>query len=134
MDWLAFGLPAEGDEKPALLVNHIDRRVPTCRVPDPVERARQNAAAMGFTICPVINEGNVVLGLIRGNGSEGDPAAAVGEIMEFGPKTLRPGSSVQEARKIAEKNGWTEILVTSSDGKLLGIFKAGTKKEQKSTQ
>ena len=124
MDWLAFGLPAEGEAQSALLIEHIQRTVPTCRPTDSAEAARQAAAKMNFSSCAIVNEENVVLGSIRNNGSEVDPVAAAADVMELGPKTLRPSSTVKEAKQIAQKTGRTEILVTSSDGKLIGVFKA----------
>src|ERR1043165_8621507 len=110
MDWLAFGLPAEGEERSALLIEHIQRTVPTCRPTDSAEAARQAAAKMNFSSCAIVNEESVVLGSIRNNGSEVDPVAAAGDVMELGPKTLRPSSTVKEAKQIAQKTGRTEIL------------------------
>jgi len=124
MDWLSFGLPAEGEESPNLLINHIERRVPTCRPTDSVESAGRTAAEMKCRICTVVNEQNVVLGYIDAEASASDGESTAGDVMQLGPKTLRPSSSVKEATKVAQKNGWAEILVTSSDGKLMGIFKA----------
>jgi predicted transcriptional regulator len=128
MDWLSFGLAVEGEQLSELLIGNIERRVPTCRDNDSVEMARKTAAEMGFNTCAVVNEQNVVLGLIGTDGSQsGNAESPVSDVMKLGPKTLRPGSSVKEATKVAQKNSWPEILVTSSDGKLMGIFKAGAR-------
>ena len=132
MDWLSFGLAVEGEELSELLIENIERRVPACRDNDSVKMARKTAAEMGFNTCAVVNEQNVVLGLIGTDGSQsGNAESPVSDVMKLGPKTLRPGSSVKEATKVAQKNSWPEILVTSSDGKLMGIFKAGARNSER---
>jgi predicted transcriptional regulator len=88
-----------------------------------VGTARQRAEQLAFTICPVVNEGGFVLGLIREEGWQADPGTPAEQVMESGPTTLRPSATIDEAMKHLDKNGWSAILVTSSDGKLLGIFR-----------
>jgi CBS domain-containing protein len=123
IDWLAYGLPVEGEQKTSLMViARMKRDFPRCGLGDPVGEAKRRAEQLGFGICPVVNETGIVFGLIREDTWKGDPAVPVGKIMEFAPTTLRPSYSAEAATEFLTTNGWNAVLVTSSDGKLLGIF------------
>jgi hypothetical protein len=53
--------------------------------------------------------------------------------MEPGPVTLRPNVSVQNATQYLERIKRKAILVTSSDGKLMGVFKGQLPDSKKQT-
>jgi CBS domain protein len=121
--WLGLGLPGEGREKSEMVSEYMEISFPSCGVNNHAQAARQQAEEMNFDVCPVLNQDNVVLGLIRTrvrNANTSDSAAAA---METAPKTLRPYTKVSEAKKLLKENSWSAILVTSSDGKLLGLFR-----------
>ncbi|MDQ6920487.1 MAG: rhodanese-like domain-containing protein, partial [Candidatus Dormibacteraeota bacterium] len=62
MDWLAFGLPAEGSaaSEPSL-GDLVNREAPRC---SPAEKLADVAARMaaGWTWCAVVNEAGILLG------------------------------------------------------------------------
>jgi CBS domain-containing protein len=123
IDWLAYGLPVEGEQKTSpMLIARMKRDFPQCGLSDAVGEAKRRAEQLGFGICPVVNEKGIVFGLIREDTWKGDPAVPVGKIMESAPTTLRPSYSAETATEFLTTNGWNAVLVTSSDGKLLGIF------------
>lgn len=128
MGWLASALPSEGEEKSAMIFDQIDHRVPTCQLKDLVREAKRQANDVGFDICAVVNEENVVLGIVDHDQWRTDRPTTVAEIMKAGPKTIRPSASLKEANAILDKDDLESILVTTSDGKLLGIFTRSKKR------
>ena len=124
MDWLAYGLPVEkGQGGPAMLIERIERQVPTCGLSDSVGEAKRRAEKLGIHICAVVNQQGVVLGLLREDAWEKDPALPAEKVMKPGPTTLRPSYLVDHAVELLVKRNQNAILVTSSDGRLMGVFK-----------
>ena len=124
VDWLAFGLPVEAEQGTSpMVITQMEKELPKCGLSDPVGEAKRRAEKLGFSICPVVNEGGIVLGLVREEHWKGDSAVPVHKIMESGPTTLRPSYSAEAATEFLMENDWDAVLVTSSDGKLMGIFK-----------
>ena len=123
MDWLACALPADGEEQSSMVFEQIEHRVPTCGLRDSVGEAKRRANEMGVSICAVINEENVLLGVVESNEWKTDRAIPVEQVMKPAPSTLRPSASVKHATELIAKHSLAAILITTSDGKLLGIFK-----------
>src|SRR5688500_16610771 len=94
-DWAANGLPREGTltafpEATAAL----RRGAPTCRLDERVADARARAGEWGR--CVVVNDANVVLGVLRKKALAGDGAATAEQAMEAGPTTFRPNGLLAE--------------------------------------
>jgi CBS domain-containing protein len=124
MDWLAYGLPVEKRVGgPLMVIERIERQVPTCRLKDSLGEAKQQADRLGSRICAVVNDRYIVLGLLREDAWKNDLSVAAEKVMESGPTTLRPSYPVDEAAELLAKRGQDAILVTCSDGKLIGVFK-----------
>ena len=124
MDWLAYGLPVEGEIADApLVINQMERQVPKCRLRDSAGEAKRHAEQFGFNLCPVVNEQGIVLGLLRKDAWEDNPTAPAEKLMESAPTTLRPYYPAKDARELLDRKGRDAVLVTSSDGRLMGIFK-----------
>ena len=124
MDWLAYGLPVEKRaDGPPMLIEGIERQVPTCGLKDSLQEAKQRADKLGSRICAVVNDRGIVLGLLREDAWKTDPLVAAEAVMESGPTTLRPSFPAEEAAELLSKRNQDAILVTCSDGKLIGLFK-----------
>jgi len=125
VDWLAFGLPVERDEKPdsAMVIDLMEREVPTSRLDESVAVIKQRARQKSLPLCPVVNQEGIVLGVVTEDQWNRNAALTAEEVMQAGPTTLRPNVSVQNASEFLNRNELSAILVTSSDGKLMGIFK-----------
>jgi CBS domain-containing protein len=124
MDWLAYGLPVEKKPgAPSMVIESIEREVPTCGLRDPLGQAKQSAERFGFGICAVVNEHGVVLGLLRESAWKNEPAQVAENVMEPGPTTLRPSYGADDAAELLVKRKQDAILVTSSDGKLMGALR-----------
>lgn len=113
-DWMAYGLPVEGQDGPFL----GDRlsEVPTCDAGATVADAR---ALIGDADAVVIVAGDgLVIGEIDAEALPGPAAdAAVLDVMDPVPTTVRPSVTVAA---LAEAGGGSR-LVTTSAGRLLGL-------------
>src|SRR5438477_4197294 len=119
-DWLAAGWEIEGTQaKKRRLKQVLQRDVPTCslreRLEDVKSRRRPNQ-----DFCVVVNDRNIVLGVIRGECWDANPQARVADVMQTGPQTLRPDMDPKDAEKILRKSDASSAIVTTSDGELLG--------------
>ena len=82
-------------------------------------------------LCVVVNDRNVVLGVIQGETWDANPQARVADVMQTGPRTLRPDMDPKDAQKILRNHDAQSAIVTTSDGELLGIIRIAQKKSQK---
>jgi CBS domain-containing protein len=70
----------------------------------------------------VVNEGRVVLGLLREEELSSDPESGVETVMRAGPTTFRPNEPVGKLAERMRKRGASSILVTTPDGRLVGLL------------
>ena len=108
----------------------ILKDVPTCslreRLEDVKARRRQNQ-----DFCVVVNDRNIVLGIIQGETWDANPLARVADVMQPGPQTIRPDLEPKDAQKLLRHYDGPNAIVTTSDGELLGLIKISQKKAQK---
>ena len=124
-EWLGYGLPTEGKDATTPRAGHVVRRdVPTCRVDDGLEIARERMRGAGWDACVVVNESDIVLGRLRESKLGGEFAGwTVEEVMEAGPTTVRPDESLADLVERMHQAGAGQIIVTSPDGRLIGILR-----------
>lgn len=123
-DWLAFGLPTEGKRANALRVGPASHRdVPTCGLTDSIADVRKKLAATDWESCIVVNEHRIVLGRVRSDDLDGDPDQQVEQIMEPGPSTVRQSEYLEALVKRMKQEDVNTIIVTSSDGTLIGVLR-----------
>ena len=96
--------------------------MPTCGLRDRVADARDQAQKTGWDRCVVVNEGRVVLGLLREEELSSDPGSLVETVMRDGPTTFRPHEPVEKLADRMSKRGASSILVTTPDGRLVGLL------------
>jgi rhodanese-related sulfurtransferase len=130
-DWLAAGWETEGTQAKKVRIRQmIQKDVPTCslreRLEDVKSRRRPNQ-----DLCVVVNDRNIVLGVIQGERWEANPQARVAEVMQPGPRTIRPDLEPKDAQKLLRNYDAPSAIVTTSDGELLGIIRIAQKKPQK---
>ncbi|MBI4524006.1 MAG: CBS domain-containing protein [Deltaproteobacteria bacterium] len=111
------------NREPELVGDRIERPVPTCRLTETVGAVKQRASETGIELCPVVNEAGVVLGLCARTSLHARPMTPVEEVMKSGPMTIRPSMTVEAAVQMLDQYDKETILVTSSDGKLIGLFR-----------
>jgi CBS domain-containing protein len=122
-DWFASGLPKEGRLASAPTIGDAARReVPTCTPGEKIGVVRERVRKMGWDRCVVVNKERVVLGLLREKELSSDPKAPVEEAMRNGPATFRPNEPVGKMARRMRDCGATAVLVTTSDGRLVGLL------------
>ena len=84
--------------------------------------AREWARKKGWDRCVIVSKERVVLGLLREKELSSDPEVSVEEAMRNGPATFRPNEPVGKMAKHMQARGTTSVLVTTSDGKLVGLM------------
>lgn len=122
-DWMAAGLPREGESAQAAYAGDTaDRDVPTCGSDDPLHRVEQALGQHGF--CAVVTGDNTVLGMVyAADLRDRDPGATVDEVMRPGPSTVRANEPVEPLRARMGQANVDGILVTDPEGRLLGLFR-----------
>jgi len=120
-DWLAADLPFEGT---AQLAGMFTRRgVATVAEGTPAAEALGLLEAQGFGPVLVVNEAGVVMGAAYREGLAAAPGeAGVGTMMPFGVSTVRPSEDAAELAHRMGQRQVTRVVVTRSDGTLIGLF------------
>jgi rhodanese-related sulfurtransferase len=129
-DWLAAGLETKGGEAKKVRIRQmVYKDAPTCtlreRLQDVKSRRHPNQ-----DVYVVVNDRNIVLGVIQGKAWDANPQARVVDVMQPGPRTLRPDLEPKEAQKILRQYDASSAIVTTSDGELLGIVRIAQKKAE----
>jgi CBS domain-containing protein len=123
LDWLAAGLPTEGENSKSARTGDIARLdVPVCGLNDRLGEVRDRALAIGWGAAVVVDEDRVVLGLLREKELAMDRDATAGEVMRPGPSTFRPYVPIKEMADYMVEHSLECSPVTTSDGKLVGLI------------
>jgi Mg/Co/Ni transporter MgtE len=122
-DWLAAGLPREGEQAGVPVIGDIARRdVPTCGLESRIEEVEKQIRASGWDQCVVVNSQRVVLGRARLVNLGGDPNAPIKQVMQEGPSTFRPNVGAHEMLDYMQRRGgMSDTLVTDPEGRLIGV-------------
>ena len=125
-DWFAYGLPMEGAQAALPRVGQLARQdVPRCGLSEQVGAVRERVQAAGWSVCVVVNDEGVVLGLVRERELATDPDTTAEQVMRSGPATYRRDALVTEVAQRLETRGVPGVLVTRSDGRLVGWLRHG---------
>jgi CBS domain-containing protein len=121
-DWGSFGLPREGTLAEQPSGGDVARAdVPTCLLRDDLSEVRRRVRESGWDTCIVVNNGGVVLGRLGRKAIGSDDDQAVEEAMTEGPSTVRPSIRLDVLLKRMQSNKLNSWLVTTPDGKLVGL-------------
>jgi CBS domain-containing protein len=123
-DWLARGLPTEGEEAgaPRALGLVVDDVV-TCGLDERVSEVRERVEASRYRFAFVVSNNRVVLGRLRRAAFEGDGEVTAGTVMEPGPSTIRPDTGLEPLAERMRKNELSCLPVTTPEGELLGLVR-----------
>jgi CBS domain-containing protein len=123
LDWLAAGLPTEGENSRCPRAGEASRKdVTVCSLEDRLGDVRARAGKTGLDVAVVVNEERIVLGLLRAKQLEMDPHLAVEQAMRSGPSTFRPYVSMKEMADYMVEHSLENAPITTSDGKLVGVL------------
>jgi CBS-domain-containing membrane protein len=120
-DWLAADLTFEGT---AQLAGRFTRRdMATVGERTRAAEALRLLQAQGFGPVLVLNQAGVVMGAVYRDQLEASVAEAeVGSVMRFGVSTVRPSEDAAALVHRMGHAGVTRVVVTRSDGTLIGLF------------
>lgn len=123
-DWLAFGLPMEGHAGHVPTIGRVSKQdVPLCQPSEKISDVQKRLSGDEWEACVVVNSDRVVLGLLRKSAwPQADPEIPVEQLMEPAPSTFRPHVSTGEMATHMDKNKMSTALVTTPDGKLVGLL------------
>ncbi len=122
VDWGAAGLPREGTATTEETMGEVaDANVPTCRLDERLRDVQERVRATDWDTCIVVNEEQVVLGRLGRKALAETADVIVEEVMAEGPSTVRPTATLRETLERLRPKGNTTALVTTSDGRLVGV-------------
>ena len=121
-DWLARGLPREGDnpDKPRA-IDLTRHDVITCGLNDTVGDVRARVAASPYGFAFVVSDVGVLLGRLRRAALDDDPHKTAEEVMEPGPSTVRADTPPAKLHERLTTQKPTTAVVTDPEGRLLGL-------------
>lgn len=129
-DWGSFGLPREGTKVPARSAGDVARRdVPICRRDDRLRDVRQRVGDAGWGTCIVVEADGIVLGRIGRQALASDEDVSAEEAMSPGPSTVRPSIGVDALLQRMRDRKLTSFIVTTPDGRLVGLVRRSDIKE-----
>lgn len=118
-DWLAYGLPYEGDG--TLRAVHLLQSCLCTPGHQPVGRLRARMDGGRFARAVVVDDGDIVLGTVSRLAIGDAPATSpVQAHMVPSPVTYRPTTTAAELRRQLDDRGVPDALVTTASGRLLG--------------
>jgi Mg/Co/Ni transporter MgtE len=118
LDWLAAGLPTEGDNTTHPRAGTVARHdVPTCSAADRVGDVAREAG-----VAVVVDGDGVVVVLLREKELAGNPDVLVEDVMLAGPSTFRPYVPIREMADYMREHDLPSSPITTSDGKLAGVL------------
>jgi len=121
--WGSAGLPLEGENGSETRAGaHARTDVPTCRLGDELGHVRRVVDNSGWDTCFVVNDEGVVLGRLGRSALRFDADLPVEKAMTPGPSTIRPSARLEATVERMQRQGLTNLPVTSSDGQLMGLL------------
>lgn len=122
-DWLASGGTLDGTgSTPETVGGHVDRAVPSVELSTDIAVVRELLAVNPLVM--VTTEEDVVLGRIGlSDLPVHESMAAVEDVMQGGPTTVRANEPLDELHRRMEHRGVTELVVTRPDGVLIGVHR-----------
>jgi CBS domain len=123
LDWLAAGLPTEGENSRCPRAGDASRKDATvCGLKDRLGDVRDRARQSGLAVAVVVDGEQIVLGLLRSKELDMDPNLAVEQAMRPGPSTFRPYVAIKEMADHMVEHSLDSAPITTSDGKLVGVL------------
>ena len=120
---MAAGLPTEGKNARTPRAGDLARKgVATCSLDERLDDVRVRLDASGADAAVVVNQENVVLGILRARELRKPGELTVAEAMQPGPSTFRPYVSAQEMADFMVEHELDSSPITTYDGKLIGLL------------
>lgn len=121
-DWTAAGLPVDGAAATRRARDVVRRDVPTCRLDENIADVRARVRAAGWDFCVAVDTDGVVLGLLGPQALDSSGDSDVVDVPGTVPATVRPSIALARARLWLDEQQRERFLVTTSDGRLVGVL------------
>ncbi|MEV5549719.1 CBS domain-containing protein [Streptomyces sp. NPDC052309] len=122
-DWLAAGLPREGEAADTALAGDVaDRNVPLCTLDQPLDDVVDMLDETGRRAAVVVDDDQVVMGLVRHREAAGHTGGTVGDTVRPGPVTVRADQPLPPLLERMTQTGTAAVPVTDPEGRLLGLL------------
>ncbi len=97
----------------------------TASIAEPVGEVRARVAASPYGFALVVAADGTLVGRLRAAALAGDPAVRAEQVMEAGLSTVRPDRRLEELVEVMRGHDLTVMLVTTPQGRLLGVLPRG---------
>ncbi len=122
VDWLAHNLSIEGTQADIPTAGRVARNdVVTCALGDRVGEVRKRIERSPYRFALVTAPNRVLLGRLRASSLHCDPNLTSEQVMESGPSTVRPDTSVDKLLKRLAERELHWAIVTDPEGRLVGV-------------
>ena len=119
LDWIAAGLPTEGSQTKKPRAGDLSKKdAPTCTMGEKLGDVRRRVK----DAVVVVNEHNVVMGILRSEELQRDGDLTIEKAMLPGPSTFRPYVTAGEMAEFMNEHELDSSPITTSDGKLVGLL------------
>jgi len=123
-DWLAHGLPTEGEQAQVPRAKDVLRRDVVTALPgEPVGVVAARVASSPYGFALVVADDGILLGRLRKAVLDADPSARAEQGMEAGPSTVRPDRPLGELAERLRRRGLHTAIITNPEGRLLGVVR-----------
>jgi CBS-domain-containing membrane protein len=127
-DWLARGLPIEGEKAGVWRGGGGagwggPHDVATCGLDDALADVRERIESSPYGFALVLAAGGTILGRVRRSALGDDPSARAESVMEPGPSTVRADIECEQLRKRLDKRELRTAVVTTPEGRLMGVVR-----------
>ena len=122
VDWLARGLPTEGERADETRVGDLARDdvIKAGLADSAADLARRiDDSPYGFAL--VVADDGTLLGRLRRSAIEDGTAATAEELMTPGPSTVRPDTDPAELRKKLDAKDLKTAIVSTPEGHVIGV-------------
>jgi Mg/Co/Ni transporter MgtE len=124
VDWLARGLPVDGDQESVRRVKDVVRNdAVRARLDEPVGQVRGRVEQSPYGFALVVAEDGTLLGRLRKHALEGDPETTNEQVMEPGPSTVRLDTDVRELAERLRQSHLRTAVATDPEGRLAGVVR-----------
>lgn len=124
-DWLARGLPTEGEGAGRRRVGALARDdVVVCALDDRIGQVRSRVKQSRYRFALVTTDSGTLLGRLRNSAIDGaDDDTTAESVMDPGPSTVRPDVDAAELAERLSKRALLTAIVTTPDGRLIGVVR-----------
>ena len=122
VDWLAHGLPVEGERPEAPIVGRVMRDdAPLCHPTDRIADVRELIERSPYPFALVTSEDRTLLGRAPASALDRASDGPVWDVAEPGPKTFRPHVPSEKVAEVLVAKGLRWAIVTTPEGQFLGV-------------